>query len=120
MPLLSASDLKGMRQAVGDSLDVQATVQRNHLVQGAGGGQIDNWRTVAAYGCRVEEPKPANETVAAGKVQAAIVYPVVLPYNADVTAKDRLLIGGAVYDVTAFDPSPTDNVDQTAYCVLLT
>lgn len=94
---------------------VTAIQERNvPLTDDATPGQVDDWRPIARVVGRLRQARGAREEVVAAQVSprsdwefVAAPYPVGTPRDRRILPQDRLIIGGAVYEVTETDDGRT-------------
>lgn len=100
---LSASELVGMREAIGQLLpDVCSRLTVINTPDGFG-GVTQTWATAATnIPCRLDV-KQEREITQAGAIQQFTGYMLSLPYDTTVNAADRILLNGVTYAVTGIN-----------------
>jgi len=75
-------------------------VQRKTQIDNGAGGFTDTWSTVVSCACRIGiSGKSPEERAIADRIGVELPYTVTLPYDTDVTEKDRLVVGTRVFQV---------------------
>ena len=82
------------------TLDQRVTLERQQSGVDELGQPFDDWTTVATVWASVQ-PLVGREFIAAQAVQSEVTTRVVIRYMAGLTAADRVLHNGRVYEVTA-------------------
>lgn len=105
-----SSELDQMRNDISDLLPDTATILSVSRVSDGQGGFTDSWGTVTTYSCRVDAAASSgisnfqgNEVVRGGAVQAYGRWVATLPYNATVSAENRLECNGRTFNIIAED-----------------
>jgi hypothetical protein len=103
--MLRQAELDAAREAALSLMPDEAEVQRYNPMS-------DEWETVGTYVCRVE-PKRAV-TKSGDLLLGVVLWNVLLPYDADVEANDRIAVGSATYSVTGTDAGRSEPVALVA------
>lgn len=100
--LIEAGDLAWMQALQGAALPGSAILQRATMTPDGMGGYSESWAAVGTVAARVYTQ--ASRALAEGEQGAQIVsetrWFVTLPVGTQVTAADRILAGGRLYQVT--------------------
>jgi hypothetical protein len=99
---LSNRELADMRGALANLMPSEARVYTYAATVDAAGNAVDSYTAGITYNCRLDW-RNGRETVTADALAGYTGWVVTLPYDAALTVKDRLLIGGKYYSVTSFD-----------------
>lgn len=101
--MLSATEIAAMQDTAEDAMPDTATVSRKTLTSDGQGGFTAAWATASTVDCRIEAAGrlTPQERLVAERVAPRKVYRVTVPHDADVIPADRLVIGGATYEVQA-------------------
>lgn len=100
--MLSARDLAGMRAECALVLDQTATIQRNTPANDGQGGQTESWASVGTVACHVL-PRSGQTLLEGERPVSATLWTILLPVGTAITAKDRLVVDGATYEISASD-----------------
>ena len=101
--MLTDTDLNDMRQAIGDLLPAACDILSVTRTSDGQGGQVDTWGTAtASLACRLDW-KRGDERVFGSNLQPYTGWVLSLPFDATVTAANRIKIGAIVYNVTMVD-----------------
>lgn len=104
MPLLSAGELTAMRAVQSDTLPDTAVISRNTPTSDGMGGWTDAWAAIGTVDCRVSPAGGGAESLMAERITDTDAWNITLPYNTDVTAKDRVAIGSRTFEVVTALP----------------
>ncbi len=76
-------------------------ISRKTLTSDGMGGSTALWSTSSTVACRVEPLSrlTPQERIVAERVAPRLLYRITVPHDADVIAADRVIIGGAIYEV---------------------
>lgn len=100
--MLSADEIAGMRATLLASLPDTGTIQRNTPEDDGQGGHEDAWTTLATTRLRVAPVgRTPQERAIADRVTSESLWTVTLPSGQDVTARDRIAVGGRTFEVVA-------------------
>lgn len=100
--MLSARDLTAMRAECALVLDQTATIQRNTPVSDGRGGFTESWGTAGTVACHVL-PRQGQTTLEGDRPVSVTLWEILLPVGTNVTARDRLVIGGETYEISDLD-----------------
>ena len=100
--MLTASDLASMREAISYLLPETAYILSGTLTSDGMGGNTVTWGTVGTSTFRLDM-KQGRELLAGGGVQPYTRYILSLPYNAVISADNRVQIGTSVYSVQSIN-----------------
>ncbi len=93
--MIDAGDLARLRAAQESTFDKVADVYRATTGRSSVGGTTQTWGAKrATYSCRLAWVSTPAEFLAGGRVSRGRSPMVTLPWDADVLAGDRLVIGG--------------------------
>ena len=105
--MLTDTELNDMRQAIGDLLPAACDILSVTRTSDGQGGQVDAWGTAtASLACRLDFQSGVgrrNEMVVGNALQPYTGWVLSLPFDATVTAANRIKIGAIVYNVTMVD-----------------
>ncbi|MCP4643707.1 MAG: head-tail adaptor protein [bacterium] len=100
-------------------LNQRCTIERATVGENDGPRPKEVWTAAAEeVPCRVvtlrgEEMSGGNTNSRAGRAEVTVLtHRVMFDYGQDVTARDRLIVGAAVYDVESVDPDPGGQRDH--------
>jgi len=122
--MLTLTDIASMQAEMIRYFPSAATVLRNVSAPDGMGGKTDVWGPVSipaypnAYPANVM-PFPVRagaESAATGKLLATTDFHIYLPAAADVTAKDRIAVGGTTYEVQDVESGESDMICLVAHC----
>lgn len=116
---LSARDLALMRTAVEDLLPSTAVRQRNTRSADGAGGFTDSWLAGPSYACRIVQAQQPQEIERGGGIAGVRQFEVLLPWDADVLAADRLVADGRTFEVIGTDQGRSWPAGLAARCVLI-
>ena len=102
--MLSAGELAAMRATQAEALPGTAVISRNTPTSDGMGGWTDAWAAVGTVDCRVSPSGSGAESLIAERITDADAWNITLPYNTDVTAKDRIAIGARRFEVVTVLP----------------
>src|SRR5688572_10585215 len=107
--------LTTMRAKCADDFDATCTIRRYSEAANSTGDPIPTWSNLATgVPCRPRAGS-AHEADTTGAIRSYVLWKVLLPYNQDVTAKDRLeLSTGIEVEVTDVDKGKSDNLQLVA------
>ncbi len=113
------ADLRGDMQ--GEMLTDTCQVQRKTLTDNGGGRGSQAYVNAGTYPARMwTKPtyRDMTETVqpGAGNVSAQVLWTVILPFDADILATDRLVIAGQTLEVSERDKGRTDALLMQVLC----
>lgn len=109
--MLSATDLRFVRNTVASFASDIAVVKRNTPTDDGQGGQLESWATIHTYRCWcLSQTKNGTENVVADSITGVGYLYANLPYGADVLLKDRLVINGVTYEVTDTNVGETQQI----------
>lgn len=100
-------ELVALRADIEKTFADTCVVKRKTKVSNGAGGHTESWSDADSYPCRIAPAKSGDETTIGGAVKSIKAVVVMLPYNADVSTADRLVISSATYEVTALVPRTT-------------
>jgi hypothetical protein len=116
MSFLSDQELAEMRAVCTSAMPDMATVQRKAGVDDGMGGESVTWPDLGTSACEVVR-EPAPGIVLEGEQPQSVAYwGVRLPYGTDVRAGDRIVVNGAVYEVSDVDGPSSHGLAVTANC----
>lgn len=102
MPELSAGELAAMRSEQSDTLPGTAVISRNTPTSDGMGGWTDAWAAVGTVDGRLAAASESGaERLVAERITEEDAWVITLPYNADVTARDRVQIDSRTFEVVA-------------------
>lgn len=110
---LTARELAGMRDALADLLPSEARVYTYSAVNDGMGNVVPTYTAGTLYNCRLDW-RNGREGVTSDALSGYTGWVVTLPYDATLTVRDRLLIGGKYYSVTSFDSDKSWGIVQRA------
>lgn len=100
--MLSATELAGMRADFERALPDSVSIERNTPTVSAMGEAVASWAAVATPSGRLAPAgNQSVERAFAEKFGAEVTWRLTLPRSADVTAKDRVVVGGRTLEVVA-------------------
>lgn len=100
--MLSATDLTFLRSQQTSALPDTCTISRKTLTSDGAGGYTESWATVgSSVACRLAVERTA-EMVLADRIVHEGGFVITLPYGADVTPKDRIVVGARTFEVTGY------------------
>jgi head-tail adaptor len=94
-----------------------ATIQRATDTRTAAGGTSQSWTSAGTASCRLSSRGVPREYLALGAQRGAQYWMVTLPHDADVTRKDRLVIGARTLEVVGFASGGAWETALRAVCV---
>lgn len=100
--MFSACELAAMRATVAATYDQTAAIQRNAPANDGQGGQTESWSTVGTVACSVI-PRNGQAKLEGERPVSVTLWTIYLPYGTAITAKDRLVVGSATYEITDLD-----------------
>lgn len=89
-------------------LDVLVTISRATETRAANGSIVKTWTDIAQVWAAIE-PVSGREAVMAQQLQTAVSLKATIRYGTGVTAKDRVVNGSIVYDITRVNDVGTRN-----------
>ena len=101
----TSAELASMRAEAEAYLPDTCTIQRATVTQDAMGGIVNTFATLTAnVPCRLDEPTASqavsnSEAMIGDAIGAVAQWPMHLPYDQDVTVKDRIVFGANTYEV---------------------
>lgn len=106
---LGADELESLRATLEVSLPDSAVRYRNTPTPDGQGGKVDSWSAGPTIPCELFTESRKGEVFEGDVPRAVSIYTVYVAHDADVTAKDRLRIGGVDLEVlTVGSDSPTE------------
>lgn len=100
--MLSATDIALFQQTAGLTRVTPCTISRKASAPDGAGGQTDTWADLPSPPlCRVYPVmRTAQEGEGEGRIESVVRWMIALPVGQDVTAKDRIVANGVIYEVT--------------------
>lgn len=106
--MLTAREIAAMRCTEECAMSSTAVIRRNSLTPDGMGGYNDSWSIAGTTICDVwainTNRSDRENTTAGGQIITHAQWFITVPYNTDVTAKDRLEIDNRTFELT-FVPS---------------
>lgn len=106
--MITADQLSAMQSTVAATLTETATVKRKTLAPDGMGGTTETWATVATVACSRSTGVSQAEQAVADRLSVVRPWVVRVPAAADVTNKDRLVIGGRTFEVVSLSGGTID------------
>ena len=102
MPLLSAAQLLSMQTTQDSALPGTAVIYSAGTVTDGMGGYTETWNAVGTADGRLRPiiSRGDNEYVTGSQVAVVADWFVTMPIDTDITAKDRIRIGGRALEVS--------------------
>lgn len=101
--MLSTSALASARATATASLPGECTIRTASVADDGQGGQTETWDDAGTYPCRLS-PYSRREQATEGRMAAVTQWQLLLPYGSTISAKDRVVISGSIYEVTDTEP----------------
>lgn len=106
MPLIDAGELARIQADFAACFDATAVIQTYSQVSDGAGGRTETWTSGATVAARIApltggETQRRGTTSSSGRIDPRTTHVVSVPAGTAVTAKDRVLLGGQVYEITA-------------------
>lgn len=98
--MLPVSELAQLRRDIRDLMPDYCSIQSVTRTADGYGGWAETWTEVEQSRCRMDH-KTGREILAGGKVQSYQGNTLTLPYDAQITAGDRVLYAGVYYLVVS-------------------
>ena len=100
--MLTAAELSDMRTIEESVMSTTCVISRHTLTGDGMGGKTEDWVAAGTVTCDVWQiPRTAmREHITGGQVTQLGDWYITMPYDTDITAKDRCIIGGRTYEVT--------------------
>lgn len=115
MSLFDASELASMREEILLTLPDTCTVLSVTYTADGMGGHTSTWGTVTAnVRCRLDGVR-GGEQVQGAAVRPYYAYLLTVPYDASLTAANRVIHNGATYAVTSVDADKSWSIVKRAY-----
>lgn len=114
---LGAADLTRMRAEVARMLPGAAIIQELTAASDGAGGVTETWAAVTGgtVACRIDPLRRVAQIESTGMAEAIVLeYQVTLPYDAPISAQNRLVIEGTAYEVRQLDAVHSWNVSRRA------
>jgi SPP1 family predicted phage head-tail adaptor len=99
--VLTAAEITAMRIVEESVLSSTATIQRHALTRDGMGGYSEAWTTVGTVVCDFWHisQRGDRERVTGNQLTQVADWFVTVPYDTDITAKDRMVIEGRTFEV---------------------
>jgi len=98
--MLSSEELAAMRQTQNSALPDVADILRPAVAVDAVGEPVETLTTVATgVACRISPNRQGKQAIVGERIVDVAPYVVTFPYGTDVRAGDRIVSGGATYEV---------------------
>ena len=119
MPLLSSAQLLAMQTTQDSALPGTAVIYRADNVTDGMGGFTETWNAVGMADGRLRPIISRGETEYVTGSQVAVVadWFVTMPIGTDVTAKDRIRIGGRAFEVSFVNNDESWRTACRAECI---
>ena len=119
MPLLSSAQLLAMQTTQDSALPGTAVIYRADNVTDGMGGFTETWNAVGTADGRLRPIISRGETEYVTGSQVAVVadWFVTMPIGTDVTAKDRIRIGGRAFEVSFVNNDESWRTACRAECI---
>ncbi len=102
--MLTAEELTSMREIETSTMSSTAVIRRNSPTSDGMGGYSDSWSIAGTTVCDVwainTNRSNRENTTAGGQIITHAQWFITVPYNTDVTAKDRLEIDSRTFELT--------------------
>lgn len=98
--ILSNSEVAALREETANALEETCTIYRRGRVSDSAGGAVTAWVPVATELCRLTNPS-GNRNGEQTQQGSVVLYRIVLGWETEVIAKDRINIGDRHFDVAA-------------------
>lgn len=100
--MLSAAELSAMRATQGSALPGTAVISRNSPTSDGMGGWTDAWAAVGTVDGRLAPASESGaERLVAERITEEDAWVITVPYDTDVTAKDRVQIESRTFEVVS-------------------
>lgn len=117
MNTLTTAELTGMRNVLNSILNQSATIKRPAGVSDARGQRTTVYSTVASVvGCRAELYAKPGEVKLGERTNTFTLFALYFKHDQDVTAKDRIEVGGQVFEVLDVNDSRGVLLQKVAVC----
>ena len=93
-----------MRSVQSETLPGTAVISRNTPTSDGMGGWTDAWAAIGTVDGRVSPSGGGSERLIAEQITDDDAWNITLPYNTDVTAKDRITIDSRTFEVVTALP----------------
>ena len=121
MPIPTAAQIAALRVVVARYLPDTYVVQRTTGTNDGSGGQTDVVTTPSTGPCRLRQASMGTELVIASKLDTVNPASIVLPWDADVTPADRLIVNGTrTFEVAALNTDGNNTLSRIAICKEIT
>lgn len=112
--LIRTEDKTRLARMLGWFLQDDVIIERATVSTDAAGNVRNVWRREATVKGRVLPIREKNETKVTGVEAGHEAYRLIAPLASDLQAKDRITVGGVVYEVVAVDTARSDALDVQA------
>lgn len=100
--MLTAAELSAMREVEESVMSSTGIIKRRTLASDGMGGYTETWAAVGTVDCDVWQinQRGNREPVTGGQVVSKSDWFITVPYNTDLTAKDRVEVDGRTFEIT--------------------
>ena len=102
--MLTAAEIAAMQATQSVALPDTCTIKRRTLTSDGAGGYTESWSDQATgVACRIAPIRSLSDAEAAvgGALQGKSVWQLTLPAGQDIQHTDRVVVGGATYEVVS-------------------
>lgn len=98
--MLTAAELAEMRSVQDEAMAASCVISRKTLVSDGMGGFTETWAASGTVSCRVwPATESGAESLIADRITESDAWVITVPYNTDITAKDRVVADGRTFEV---------------------
>jgi len=100
--MLTAAELSAMREVEESVMSSTGIIKRRTLASDGMGGYTETWAAVGTVDCDVWQinQRGNREPVTGGQVVSKSDWFITVPYNTDLTARDRVEVDGRTFEIT--------------------
>ncbi len=100
--MLTDRDVRRIRQTVTENLPGRAIIKRASDAHDGAGGFIRTYQTIGTTRCHVLIVSRPIEDQLTGQVKMVSSYSIVVPWDTDIRATDRVEVNGAEFEIVGF------------------